>query len=268
MRKRIIAAKEQGDSHAKIAKELQVSISAVTRLMALYRASGSYQPRPLNNGRKPRIDAIMLEKIRHRIEEQPDIGLHELIDELSLPVSAPALCKTINGKLGLRRKKTVHAAEQHREDVILKRIAWKGEQKNLDPSHLVFLDESGVDLGMTRLYGRAAHHERVVDAVPDIRFHRMTILSSVRLNGETIPVIFEGALNGEIFKTYVAQFLAPSLRPGDIVIMDNLSSHKVKDILNPISAVGASVLFLPPYSPDLNPIELMWSKIKTILRKL
>ncbi len=150
----------------------------------------------------------------------------------------------------------------------LKRVAWKAGQTSLDPSRLVFLDESGLNLGMTRLYGRAASHERVIDAVPDIRFCQMTILSSMRLDGTIIPVLFDGALNGEIFKTYVSQFLAPSLRPDDIVIMDNLSSHKVKGILAPIHGVGASVSFLPPYSPDLNPIELMWSKIKAILRKL
>lgn len=133
---------------------------------------------------------------------------------------------------------------------------------------MVFLDESGVNTGMTRLYGRAAKHERVHEAVPDTRFHRTTILSSVRLDGTTVPFVFEGALNGDIFRVYVTQLLVPSLKPGDIVVMDNLSSHKVKGIVEAIKAVGASVMFLPPYSPDLNPIELMWSKIKTILRKL
>ena len=106
------------------------------------------------------------------------------------------------------------------------------------------------------------------EAVPDTRFHRATILSSVCLDGTTIPFVFEGALNGDVFRVYVQQLLAPSLKPGDIVIMDNLSSHKVSGIHEAIESVGASILFLPPYSPDLNPIELMWSKIKAILRKL
>jgi transposase len=132
---------------------------------------------------------------------------------------------------------------------------------------LVFLDESGVNTSMTRLYGRAQKHDRVIEAVPDTRFHRTTILSSVRLDGQTIPFVFEGALNGDIFRLYVTQLVAPSLNPGDIVIMDNLSSHKVSGIVEAIETVGAFVLFLPPYSPDLNPIELMWSKIKAILRK-
>lgn len=148
------------------------------------------------------------------------------------------------------------------------RKAWKSEQKIRQTGHLVFLDECGVNTGMTRLYGRGIRAKRVTEAVPDMRFHRTTILSSVRLDGTTIPLVFEGALNGAIFRAYVEQFLAPSLQPGDIVIMDNLSSHKVSGILEAIEAVGASVLFLPPYSPDLNPIELMWSKIKAILRKL
>jgi transposase len=121
---------------------------------------------------------------------------------------------------------------------------------------------------MTRLYGRAARHERVIEAVPDTRFHRTTILSSIRLDGTTVPLVFEGALNGDIFRAYVTQLLAPSLKPGDVVIMDNLSSHKVSGIVQAIEAAGAKVVFLPPYSPDLNPIELMWSKIKAILRKL
>ena len=105
MRTRILAAKRRGDSHEKIAKEMQVSVSAITRLLALYRETGSYEPRPMYTGRKPRLDKQMLEKITSRIEEQPDIALHELIDEFSLPVSAPALCNTINKKLGLGRKK-------------------------------------------------------------------------------------------------------------------------------------------------------------------
>jgi putative transposase len=105
MRKRIIAAKEKGYSHQRVAEEMHVSVSAITRLLALYRESGSYNARPLNNGRKPRLDGKTLERIRKRIEEQPDIALHELKEELSLPVSVPALCNLINKKLGLQRKK-------------------------------------------------------------------------------------------------------------------------------------------------------------------
>ena len=162
-------------------------------------------------------------------------------------------------------KKTVHAAEQSREDVKQKREEWKEFQKTVDPDKLIFLDESGVNTGMTRLYGRALKNQRVVDSVPDIRFARTTVLSSVRMDGTIIPCVFEDALNGELFREYVRVFLVPTLKPGDIVVMDNLSSHKVGGIVEMIEAVGAQIRFLPPYSPDLNPIELMWSKMKAIL---
>lgn len=133
---------------------------------------------------------------------------------------------------------------------------------------LVFLDESGTNTGMTRLYGRSPSDERVVDYTPDVRFERTSILSSVRINGDMVPLVYDGALNGELFKAYLIQCLVPTLREGDIVIMDNLTSHKVAGIVDPIIAVGAKVAYLPPYSPDFNPIEMMWSKIKAYLRKV
>ena len=105
MRKRIIVAKENGDTIKKIAREKGVGVNTIACLLKLYQETGSYKPRPLNNGRKPMLDEETLQKIEKRIEEQPDIALHELKEELALPVSLPALCKTINGKLGLRRKK-------------------------------------------------------------------------------------------------------------------------------------------------------------------
>lgn len=138
----------------------------------------------------------------------------------------------------------------------------------MDINNLIFLDESSINAGMTRLYGRAFEGERVVDYVPDVRFERTSILSSVRLDGTIIPLTFKGTLNGQLFKAYISDFLAPTLKEGDIVIMDNLSSHKVKGVIEPILAKNASVLFLPAYSSDLNPIEQMWSKVKSYLRKV
>lgn len=149
-----------------------------------------------------------------------------------------------------------------------KRKEWKEFQRTVNPEKLIFLDESGINTGMTRLYGRALKHQRVVDAVPDVRFHRTTILSSVRMDGTIIPCVFEEALNGDLFREYIKRFLVPALKTDDIVVMDNLSSHKVSGVVEAIEAVGAHVRFLPPYSPDFNPIELMWSKLKAILRKL
>jgi len=138
----------------------------------------------------------------------------------------------------------------------------------MDSTRLVFLDETGINIGMTRLYGRAFGGERVVEYIPDVRFARTSILSSMRLDGTMVPFAFEGALNGAIFLEYIKQFLAPTLQEGDIVIMDNLSAHKVKGVEKAIEARGAFAAYLPAYSPDLNPIEQMWSKIKAYLRKV
>lgn len=138
----------------------------------------------------------------------------------------------------------------------------------MDSTKLVFLDESSVNTGMTRIYGRAFEGERVVDYVPDIRFQRTSIISSIRLDGSYVPMVFSGSLDGELFKAYLKEFLITTLSPGDIVIMDNLSSHKVAGVSEIIEGVGAKIMYLPPYSPDFNPIEQMWSKIKAFLRKI
>jgi len=121
---------------------------------------------------------------------------------------------------------------------------------------------------MTRLYGRAPSNERVNDYVPDVRFERTSIIAALGLEGITAPLAFKGTLNGAFFAGWVEQVLAPTLSPGDIVFLDNYSPHKVVGALDPIYEKGATVIFLPEYSPDLNPIELMWSKVKAVLRKL
>ncbi|MCL1970149.1 MAG: transposase [Candidatus Bathyarchaeota archaeon] len=121
---------------------------------------------------------------------------------------------------------------------------------------------------MTRLCGWGEKHARVEDCVPDARFERTSILATVRLSGVNAPITFKGTLNGDIFGLYVKYVLAPTLSVGDVVFLDNLSSHKVDGVLDPVDEKGAYVWFLPAYSPDLNPIEFVWSKVKSALRKL
>ena len=119
---------------------------------------------------------------------------------------------------------------------------------------------------MTRLYGRSLRGERCHDSTPNGHWETVTVLSSIRLDGSTECIVFEGAVDRKMFDGYVQNFLAPSLRPGDIVILDNLSAHKSQDAYNTIREMSAECLFLPAYSPDLNPIEKMWSKVKQLLR--
>ena len=130
-----------------------------------------------------------------------------------------------------------------------------------------FLDESSVNTSYTRLYGRAAPGKRVVDSTPQSSGTQTSTLAVIGLTGITAPLVLSGAVDGAVFQSYLTQCVVPTLQPGDILFMDNLSSHKVAGIEALIRGCGAELIYLPPYSPDLNPIELAWSKIKTILRR-
>lgn len=162
----------------------------------------------------------------------------------------------------------IYARERDREDVVEMRAAWVENQAKMNAAKLVFLDESGINIDFTRLYGRSKGSDRTWDKVPLNTPENTTLLSSVRLNGEMVCNYFPGAMTGELFLTYIQNSLVPHLQKGDIVIMDNLRAHKVDGVQQMIERAGASVLYLPPYSPDFNPIEMLWSKLKSVLRAL
>ena len=154
------------------------------------------------------------------------------------------------------------ASEQDRPDVAERRVQWKAMQDGLDPEHLVFLDETWAKTNMTRPRGRSKRGKRLIAKTPHGHWKTTTFLAALRTSGLTAPLVVDGAINGELFLAYVKQHLAPTLREGDIVIMDNLSAHKVAGVQEAIAAAGARVMYLPPYSPDLNPIENAFSKFK------
>ena len=136
----------------------------------------------------------------------------------------------------------------------------------MDPSRLIFLDESGVTTEMTRRYGRAARGERVAEGTPAGHWRTLTVLGAIRMSGWVATMTIEAATDGEIFVAYLEQLLCPQLQPGYIVVRDNLSAHKVGGVRNLIEQTGAELWDLPPYSPDLNPIEKCWSQVKQLLR--
>jgi len=146
-------------------------------------------------------------------------------------------------------------------------MEWRERQPNLDPARLVFIDETGASTNMARRFGRCAIGERLLCKEPWGHWKTVTFTGALRLNGMTAPMILDGPMDGDAFRTYVNMFLVPTLRKGDIVVMDNLPSHKVAGIREAIKAVGAKLRYLPAYSPDLNPIEQAFSKIKALLRK-
>lgn len=156
--------------------------------------------------------------------------------------------------------------EQDRPDILKKRQAWFDGQLDLDPAKLVFIDETGLSTKMARLRGRAKYGERCRAGIPHGHWKTTTFTGALRLSGMTAPMVLDGAMNGVAFLAYVQQVLAPTLAPGDIVVMDNLPAHKAPGIREAINAAGAELRFLPPYSPDFNPIEMAFSKLKAVLR--
>lgn len=148
-----------------------------------------------------------------------------------------------------------------------RRKLWRAAQPFIDPESLVFLDETGVNTKMARLYGWAPVGERCHDAAPFGHWKTMTFIAGLRLTGMTAPWVLDGAMDGEAFRTYVSQVLAPTLRCGDVVVLDNLPAHKVAGVSEAITKRRAQLFYLPPYSPDMNPIEQAFSKLKALLRQ-
>ena len=148
-----------------------------------------------------------------------------------------------------------------------KRERWRRHQARLDPRRLVFIDETWAKTNMTRTHGRALRGRRLVDKVPHGHWKTLTFLAALRCDRIDAPFVLDGPINGEWFLAYVEQVLVPTLSPGDVVVMDNLGSHKGKAVRRAIRRAGAHLIFLPPYSPDLNPIEQVFAKLKALLRK-
>lgn len=165
------------------------------------------------------------------------------------------------------QKKTAHASEQDRPDVKARREAWFEGQLDLDPERLVFIDETWTTTNMARKCGREQKGERLRASVPHGHWKTTTFIGGLRCDRMTAPMVLDGPVNGQWFQAYVDQVLVPTLSRDDIVIMDNLGSHKGAGVRKAIEAAGATLLYLPPYSPDVNPIEKAFSKLKALLRK-
>lgn len=160
----------------------------------------------------------------------------------------------------------MRASEQDRPDVSAARRRWRTRQPRLDLARLVFLDESGFVTNMTRRYGRAPRGQRLVCPLPRGHWKATTLIAGVRQEGMTAPMVLDGPIDTEAFHFYLAQVLVPTLRPGDIVILDNLPSHKHQHAARLVAQAGATLRFLPPYSPDLNPFEQVFAKLKAFVR--
>jgi len=266
LRERIVAAVDRNEgSRRELARRFAVDVSCITRLLQLRRQTGSIDPRPHGGGKPPLLDDDALERLRKLLEERPDATLRELQRDLGIEGSIMIIWRALK-KLGItRKKKSKHGDERDRPDVQRRRKSFRREVKTIAPKRLVFVDETGLTTAMTPTYGRAPRGERVVCSAP-ASWESVTVIAAVGLDGVRAPLALPGSSNAATFLAYVEGVLVPALRPGDVVVFDNLASHFTPGVAEAIERAGARVMPLPPYSPDFNPIEQMFSKLKGFLR--
>jgi len=267
LRERVVRSVEAGASCHEAAAAFEVGVSSAIRWVSRWRQTGSVAAKPMGGKRSP-LDAHK-DWLLALIDAEPDLTLEEIRARLRgrASLSAPVWCGGSSTATTSPSKKSLHASEQERADVRTARASWKREQPRLDPNKLIFIDETGTSTNMTRLRGRCRRGQRLVAKVPHGHWKMTTFVAGLRQDGITAPFVVDAPMNGEIFLTYLEQCLVPTLSPGEIVSMDNLPAHKVAGVRETIEATGARLWLLPPYSPNLNPIEQSFAKLKAHLRK-
>ncbi len=219
------------------------------------------------------IEGKYLSRLATLVEQHNDATLKQLGDQFNdktgWQVSPSAISRALKKLKMTRKKKTFHAIERDRDPTIEEeRQAFIAERPTLAVEKLIFVDESGIQLGMTPDDARAPAGQRAPGAKPAHRGQNISLIGTLSPSGVTNAFFIPGAINGDIFKYFIERSLVPTLKPGDIVLIDNLPVHQVAGIEALITGAGAMLKFLPRYSPELSPIELCWSKVKSILRRL
>ncbi len=271
LRRRVVTAVVDGGMTRRgAARRFGIAPSTAIKWVSAWRRTGSYRPRAQGGDRRSRRIEAHAEVVLALVDETPDMTLAEIAthleDEHGLRVSQSAVWRFFHRR-GITFKKTAHASEQQRPDVLRRRRAWVEAQPDLDPEKLVFVDETGASTKMARRSGRALRGHRCRAPVPHGHWKTTTFVGALRLSGMTAPMVLDGAMYGAAFLAYVEKMLVPTLEPGDIVIMDNLPAHRSAAVRDAIQGAGAELRFLPPYSPDFNPIEMAFSKLKASLKR-
>lgn len=275
IRQRIISLNQKGHGVCDIARLLDVSISPVSKLLAQWRKTGSIAPKPQGNGGGHGKIAPHEEWFLNLVRENKDLTLQEyadcLLEEKGVKIDPSNISRFLSDRNLSRKKLTKYAEEQLRPDVQEERKVFETTvipklSQVLDS--LVCVDETSVSFNMARQYGWSLKGERCVGYVPNSRRRSQTLIAGLRLDGVISDFLFDGYLERLIFEAWVELFLCPQLRLGDIVLFDNLSAHKSPLALEMIRDHGAEPVFLPRYSPNFNPIEMWFSKLKALLRKL
>ena len=257
LRERAVAAVRAGGSCRGVAELFGVSASSVIRWARRFAQTGSVAPGKVGGHRKP-ILASCRDWLPARLDGRPETTVTELQEQLAdrgIRVSRDTVWRALRSWGYSFKKKTLVAEERDRPDVRRRRERWRRHQRRIDPRRLVFVDETWLKTNMAPLRGWGRKGKRLPGKAPFGHWNTSTFIAALRHDRIDAPWVLNGPVNGEAFRVYAEQVLAPTLKPGDVVVMDNLGSHKVKEVREAIRNAGARLLFLPPYSPDLNPIE-------------
>jgi len=268
LRQRIIDAYLRGEgSQEDLAEQFAVAPNTVLNYLNRLRSTGNAMPLPHGGGKPPRVESTLLQQL---LEEKNDSTLKELVSEYDrrhrVRVHISTMGRAIQRLQWTRKKKTLRASEQDRPEVQRARADFAEQLDEVAPQRLIFVDEFGTHLGMSRFYGWAMSGDRAYGAVPCNPDPNVTLVIGLRMDGVVAPLAFKGAMDGPVFLTYAQTQLAPQLQPGDIVLVDGLGAHRKEGVREVIEARGAEYRFLPPYSPDLSPVENCGSKVKQAIR--
>jgi transposase len=268
LRERVAAAVDHGEgSLREIARRFRVSLSFVVRLLQRRRDTDTLDPKPHGGGPPPALGLDDQQRLDELIRDQPDATWEQLRQRGGFTCSLTTLWRALRRRQLTHKKKTLHADEQDRPDVQAKRRCFRRKVKPIDHRRLVFVDETGVTTAMTPAYAWAPRGERAVDSAPG-SWESVTVIAALGRDGVRAPLVFPGSTDTAAFQTYVDHVLVPALHEGDVVVFDNIKPHLAPGVAAALERAGASVLPLPPYSPDYTPIEEMDSKVKEFLRRV
>jgi len=272
IREKVVKAIKGGMSRRQAAARFDIGPATAVRWAKRVETTGDVAPLKMGGDRRSQRIEAHAEFILGEIKTKPDTTIMELRDKIrerhGLSFGYGTVWRFLSRHKITRKKKTGHASEQERDDVEASREAWFEGQLDLDPTKLVFIDETSLSTSMARRFGWAPRGERCRASIPFAHWKTTTFVAGLRVDSLDAPMMIEGALDGEAFRAYVEQVLAPTLSQGDTVVMDNVPLHKVAGVGEAIAAKGARVLYLPAYSPDFDPIEKFFSKFKSILQRI
>lgn len=248
-----------------MAERFDIAPSTVVKRSRRVRETGRPAPAKFDGHRTCSLDAHRAFALK-QIEETSHLTLHrlkELLAERGVAVTYDTVWRFLRRE-GRSFKKMLFSAEQRRPDLVRRR---ERASRHPDPTRLIFIDETWIKTNMAPIRGLGPKGERLVGFAPDGRWHMLTFRAALRIDALTEPCVVDGPINGVIFRDYIEQFLVPGLRPGDIVVLDNLGSHRSQSVRTSIINAGAKIAFLPPHSPDLKPIEQVFAMVKRWMRK-